>query len=121
MDKRILLVDDDPQILKLFSKILTKGGYAVSTETSGDEAIKVLGTGGPFDLMVLDLCMPTPDGFEVLKEVRTRYPGLRTLVVSGFMGGALLAAANALGATATINKADAPRNLLEQVNRVLQH
>jgi len=120
VESRILIVDDDPQTLKLFSRILTKGGYHVTIEQSGEKAISVLDTGGPFDLMVLDLCMPKPDGFEILKEVRAQYPGLRTLVISGFMGGALLTASELLGATATLNKADAPGSLLQQVNRLLQ-
>jgi len=115
-----LVVDDDPQVLKLYSRILTKGGYRVLAEQSGEKVIEILNTGGPFDLMVLDLCMPKPDGFEILKEVRSRYPGLRTLVISGFMGGALLVASELLGATATLNKTDAPELLLQQVNRLLQ-
>ena len=120
MGNRILLVDDDPQILKLFSTILTRGGYSVLTGGSGDEALRVLGTEGPFDLMLLDLCMPKPDGFEVLKEVRNRYPGLPTLVISGYLGGALLTASECLGATATVNKKDAIRTLLPMVNRLLK-
>jgi DNA-binding NarL/FixJ family response regulator len=64
--------------------------------------------------------MPAPDGFDVLKQVRATQPGLRTLVISGFMGGALLAAAELLGATATLNKADAPRLLLSLVGQLLQ-
>lgn len=113
------MVDDDPQVLKLFSAILTRGGYSVSTEGSGKEALKVLDTNEPFDLMVLDLCMPETDGFEVLKQVRHGRPGLRTLVISGYQGGALLTAAECLGATATVNKRDALRTLLPLVSRML--
>jgi CheY-like chemotaxis protein len=117
---RILVVDDDPQVLKLFTRILTRGGYEVHTAESGKQSLALLNTFERFDLMVLDLSMPAPDGFEVLKEMRAVQPGLRTLVVSGFMGGALLTAAEILGATATLNKADAPRLLLPMVNQLLQ-
>jgi CheY-like chemotaxis protein len=120
MSARILVVDDDPQILKLYSKILTKGGYAVTIEPSGKQAIKIL-EDEPFDLLVLDLCMPQPDGFEVLEKIRTRHPGLRTLVTSGFMDGALLLASEALGATASLNKKDSPDQLLQKVNLLLRN
>jgi CheY-like chemotaxis protein len=117
---RILVVDDDPQALKLLGRILTRGGYEVHTAGSGKKGLELLDTAEPFDLLVLDLSMPAPDGFEVLKEVRAARPGLRTLVISGFMGGALLTAAELMGATATLNKTDAPRLLLLMVNRLLQ-
>jgi CheY-like chemotaxis protein len=117
---RILVVDDDPQALKLLSRILARGGYEVHTAESGRRGLDLLETAEPFDLLVLDLNMPAPDGFDVLKQVRATQPGLRTLVISGFMGGALLAAAELLGATATLNKADAPRLLLSLVGQLLQ-
>ena len=115
----ILVVDDDPQILKLFSRILTRGGYEVRTENSGKRAMKALEE-NPVDLMVLDLSMPEQDGFEILKKLRASRPGLRILVTSGCLGGALLKASEFLGATAVLNKADAPRELLSTVNHLLQ-
>lgn len=115
---RILVVDDDPQVLKLFGRILTRGGYEVHAAESGTRALDLLDTAGPFDIMVLDLCMPAPDGFEILKQVRAAHHGLKTLAISGFMGGALLTASELLGATATLNKIDAPRLLLQHVDQL---
>jgi CheY-like chemotaxis protein len=120
MGFRILLVDDDPQVLKLFSVILTGGGHVVRSEITGKGAIQVLGTGEQVDLMVLDLNMPAPDGFEVLKAAREHRPGLRVLVTSGFMEGAFLKASEFLGATASLNKTDATRLLLPKVNELLR-
>jgi CheY-like chemotaxis protein len=112
-------VDDDPSTLKLFSLILAKGGYSVRTAESGGDALQALSAEGKFDLLILDLCMPKPDGFEVLKQVKELYPGLRTLVISGYLSGALLPASECLGATATLNKTSAPELLLAQVNQLL--
>jgi CheY-like chemotaxis protein len=117
---RILVVDDDPQILKLFSWILTEGGYTVVAESSGKSALQALEGAGPVDLMVLDLSMPEPDGFEILKAMRAKRPGLRILVTSGFLGGALLKASEMLGATASLDKTSAPSMLLETVNNLLR-
>src|SRR5579872_3881901 len=119
MASRILVVDDDPQILKLFGRILERGGYSVRRVSSGQEVMPVLHA-EPCDLVVLDLSMPEPDGFELLKALRAKMPGLRILVISGYLQGKLLKAAELLGATATLPKTDAPQALLETVNRLLQ-
>lgn len=116
----VLVVDDDPQVLKLFSKILTRGGYSVRTENSGVRAIEALDEAAPVDLLVLDLSMPERDGFEILRVLHKERPGLRVLVTSGAMGGVLLKASKFLGATAVLTKTDAPKMLLETVNRLLQ-
>jgi DNA-binding NtrC family response regulator len=116
----VLIVDDDANILRLFAKILSRGGYEVHTEPSSAKVFGVLDTEGPFDLLILDLCMPEPDGFEVMKEVRSRYPALKVLITSGFLEGKLLQASQYLGATETLSKTDAPMMLLSQVNHLLQ-
>jgi CheY-like chemotaxis protein len=112
MKPRVLVVDDDPQVLKLFVTILEKGGYAVLSTDSGGDVMQLLRREA-LDLVVLDLNMPPPDGFELLKQLRSSMPGLRILVTSGYLGGALLKAAELLGATATLPKADAPGNLID--------
>ena len=116
---RILVVDDDPRIVRLFTVILEGGGYPVITASSGTEALEILHA-ETVGLVVLDLSMPEPDGFEVLKYIRSSAPGLRVLVVSGFMKGALLEAAECLGADATLDKTDAPDLLLSSVNSLMK-
>lgn len=120
MEQRILVIDDDLQILKLYLRILTKGGYAVHTESTGQGGIEALENKGPFDLVVLDLSMPQPDGFEILKTLRSNRPGLRILAISGFLGGALLKTSEILGASASLNKSDVPEMLLPTVNNLLR-
>lgn len=115
---RILVVDDDPQVLSLFGRILEKGGYSVRLVSSGNRFLEALGE-EPFDLVVMDLSMPQPDGFELLKRLKTEMPGLKVLAVSGYLPGSLLRAAGLLGAAFTLAKADAPKKLLESVQRLL--
>ncbi len=117
---RILVVDDDPQVLKLFSNILTKGGHSVVSTNSGKSALDLLKTTGAVDLMLLDLGMPKPGGFEVLDVVRSKWPELKMLVISGFSRGPLLKASECLGATASLAKTDAPKLLLQTVNDLLR-
>jgi CheY-like chemotaxis protein len=114
----ILVADDDPQIRKLFTHLLTKGGYSVIAVESGRLALEVLQR-QPVDLLVLDLNMPQPDGFDLLKALRNQRPGLRILVISGYLQGALLKASEILGATASLSKMEATKSLVETVDTLL--
>jgi len=115
----ILVIDDDLAVLKFFGTILEDAGYSVQLCHSGGDAKKLLRQ-TPIDLVVLDLNMPEPDGFDLLKELRAAMPGLRIVVVSGYLDGALLTAAKWLGATAVLSKSDAPGMLVKTVNDILQ-
>ena len=114
---KILVVDDDPHVLELLAVLLESAGYAISRATSGREALKSLRR-EQFDIMVLDLEMPDLDGFDVLKTTRSEFTDLKVLVVSGYLEGALLKAAECLGAAASLNKAEASRSLVKMVRHL---
>ena len=67
--KKILLVDDEPSILKFLSIKLRISGYEVVVALNGQEALELVNSVKP-DLMLLDVIMPVIDGFEVLERVR---------------------------------------------------
>ncbi len=72
--KKILLVDDEPQIVELFSTVLREEGYRAVTAASGPEALGLYlfaRHNEPFDLMVLDITMPRIDGLQVLETIRS--------------------------------------------------
>jgi DNA-binding response OmpR family regulator len=69
MSQRILIVDDDPDILAALTTILESQGYQVITAKDGGEGLASLKSGKP-DLMILDLLMPKMDGFAVCKELQ---------------------------------------------------
>jgi CheY-like chemotaxis protein len=117
--RQILIVDDDPQVLGLFTNILSDGGYDVRAVESGKAAMQAV-LHDPIDLLVLDLSMPEPDGFEMLKVLRSTRPDLKILVISGFIQGVLLRAAQLVGATATLHKTEAPELLLQTVRDLLR-
>jgi two-component system KDP operon response regulator KdpE len=72
MPKRlILVVDDEPAIVRLVRATLQADGYAVATASRGEEALEFLDEQRP-DLIVLDLMMPGIDGFETLRRIRTQ-------------------------------------------------
>jgi signal transduction histidine kinase/CheY-like chemotaxis protein len=65
---KVLVADDDPDMLKVITFILESHGYRVSTAQNGEEALAKIGEGRP-DLLILDLLMPKMDGFEVCKRL----------------------------------------------------
>ncbi|HIC91653.1 MAG TPA: response regulator [Syntrophaceae bacterium] len=69
MGARILVVDDDPEILEAIEIILQASGYQVVTAKDGEEGLAKLKDERP-DLMILDLLMPKMDGFEVCKQLK---------------------------------------------------
>jgi DNA-binding response OmpR family regulator len=69
MPEKILVVDDDPDILDALAVILESRGYQVVTARDGIEGLATLKAESP-DLMILDLLMPKLDGFAVLKELQ---------------------------------------------------
>ncbi len=115
--QRILLVDDDHQVVKYLKKALTENGYTVGSTTSGERALELIQQRTP-DLLILDLNMPEPDGFDLLKA-GSKFPYLRILVISGYLQGALLEAAKIFGAVATLEKPVTAEALVKKVQEVL--
>ncbi len=66
MTKKILIAEDEKDILKMFSDMLKTAGYEVEEAEDGEEAIKKLAIATP-DLLLLDLQMPNKDGFGVIE------------------------------------------------------
>src|SRR2546428_8820300 len=69
MAKRILVVDDDENILSLERTILEQKGFEVTAAAGGGEALKLL-AGQVFDLVLLDVMMPEIDGFTVCRKIK---------------------------------------------------
>ena len=78
---RILLVDDDPSLLRLLSIRLRAEGYDVEAVESAHKALASVGRFAP-GLVVTDLRMDKMDGIELLKELQTRSPGLRVVIMT---------------------------------------
>ena len=76
---RVLVVDDDPEMLASVADALSRLGFEVTRASSGGELMDRLVTERPFDLIVSDVSMPWMDGLKTLRSVRTA--GLATPVI----------------------------------------
>ncbi len=118
MSWRILVADDEPSVSQIYQTALQRAGYNVAVAPSGQEAISIL-RNEPYDLLVLDLCMPEMDGFEVLRCLGRNPSRPKILMISGVMGEAVLGCAKILGADATVPKGIGLSEFLTVVGRIL--
>ncbi len=81
----ILVVDDEEFILEILKKILERDGYSVITQTSALEALKMLEK-ITVNMIISDISMPEMDGMEFLARVKSLYPHIRTLMITGHSG-----------------------------------
>ena len=84
--KRLLVVDDEPAVLKLVTRILATDNYEVMSAESGEAAAGIIADPwfAGVDLLVTDLMMPGMNGRELALVVRRKYPNARVLYVTGF-------------------------------------
>ena len=84
-DEKVLVVDDEPALLKVAASFLEELGYQTLTATSSDEALSLLQDSSRVDLLFTDVVMPGGlDGMGLGKKVKQDYPGIKVLLTSGF-------------------------------------
>jgi DNA-binding response OmpR family regulator len=81
--KRILSIDDDPQILKAFESAIQQKGYEILTSTDPNEVGKLLSE-NDIDLVMLDVRMPQKSGFDVFRELKKKNKKLKVLFVTAY-------------------------------------
>ena len=121
MAKRILVVDDDENILSLERTILEQKGFVITTAAGGAEALKILGE-EDFDLVLLDVMMPEIDGFTVCRRIKEepRTKEIPVIFLTAKGGGEALAEGFESGAIMYINKPFTANKLLTIVNTMLE-
>jgi two-component system response regulator GlrR len=117
---RILLVDDEPGLLRIFHTALKIYGYEVAGCTSAAEALERLGQ-ETFDLVLSDVNMPKCGGLELLQMIRKLHPMLPVIVMTGRPSPEVERKALEHGAQGFLVKPIMPANLRAAIEAALKH
>ncbi|NOR70058.1 MAG: response regulator [Methylomarinum sp.] len=80
---RILLVDDEPNVLSSLRRVFRRENYQIEVAMNGEEALQILAQ-NKFQLMISDFKMPRMDGAQLLKQVKSRYPKIIRIMLTGY-------------------------------------
>ncbi len=114
----ILVVDDEQLLRKLTLSILTSAGYQVTTCSSGTEAI-ALYREQPYDLVIMDMIMPGPNGIETFRALIDLDPQAKVVIISGFSEQKVTEDLYELGLAGFLEKPVPRAMLLSEVERIL--
>ena len=120
--KRILLVEDDPFLIDIYTTKLKEAGFKIEVATDGEEGLRKL-TEKKFDLLVLDIVLPQIDGWEILKKVKADQKLKETpvLILSNLGQKGEVEKGMKLGATKYLIKAHyTPSEVIEEIKEVLK-
>nr|MBF0221913.1 response regulator [Desulfobulbaceae bacterium] len=118
----ILVIDDDPWIVKIFRQILETEGHTVDTAGDGQEGIEIF-RNHQADLIITDMVMPVKDGLRTIIELEKEFQNVKVIAISG--GGIIepdryLSLAESIGTKKTLTKPIKKEDLLRAVNDVLE-
>ena len=117
--RRVLLVDDDPEIIESMRTVLESKGYEILVARDGNQGLLMAERENP-DLVVLDMMMPKRSGFLVLERLRRSHPvPVRVIMITANEGSRHKAYAEMLGVDDYIRKPFAMDRLLDSVQRLL--
>ena len=100
---RILVVDDEPEIVTILTKYFSEAGYEVDAAAHGGDALIAVAQYRP-DVVVLDVMMEGLNGVQVLERIRALDPAIRVIIISGSADATLRPRAMAMGAFAYVAK-----------------
>jgi DNA-binding response OmpR family regulator len=116
--KKILVVDDEMDFLKVIKLRLEVNGYDVITAFDGEEALKKVKTEKP-DALLLDILMPKIDGLGILKKVREENKSLPIFIMTAFSNEERYSLANKFNASGFILKTSDLQKEVDNINSIL--
>jgi DNA-binding NtrC family response regulator len=94
---RILVCDDDTDIVLVISEFLAREGFTVYTAHKGEQALEKI-VEAPVDLAILDIAMPEMNGIELLREIKKIKPGVHVIMITAYRDAEKVVDAFRLGA-----------------------
>ncbi|MBX3647548.1 MAG: two-component system response regulator [Betaproteobacteria bacterium HGW-Betaproteobacteria-14] len=121
MTKRILIVDDEPNIVVSLEFLMKREGFEVVVAGDGEAALQAMEQLKP-DLVLLDIMLPKMNGFEVCQTIRSRpeWQSVKIVMLTAKGRDTEVAKGTALGADAYMTKPFSTKDLIEQVRQLLE-
>ncbi len=117
--KNILLIEDDPVIIRMYSTKLNNSGYSVKEALNGEDALLALKSFHP-DIILLDLMLPKLDGFGFLEQAKSTIGNIPVLILTNLSQETDKARAKSLGAVDFLIKADiTPQDVVSAIQKHL--
>ena len=119
--KKILIIDDDADILKVTQRLLHRGGFEVDIAQDGEEGLSLFNQ-KKFDCVITDMIMPKKEGVEVIVEIKKKDPKVKIIALTG--GGHIssdfyIKAAKQFHVDLALSKPFDPKELLAKVKEIL--
>jgi DNA-binding response OmpR family regulator len=120
MGKRILIVDDEPNIVISLEFLMKREGYEVAVARDGEAALQAL-SDEPADLVVLDVMLPKLNGFDLCQRIRAepRWQAIKIVMLTAKGRDTEVAKGVRLGADVYVTKPFSTRDLVAQVKRLV--
>ncbi len=120
MAKKVLIADDEPNIVTSLEFLMTRSGYDVKVARTGEEALALVASFAP-DLVLLDVMMPQRSGYEVCQKMRERpeWRHIKIVMLSAKGREAEVSKGLSLGADAYVTKPFSNRELIARVGELL--
>jgi DNA-binding response OmpR family regulator len=120
MGKKILIADDEPNIVVSLEFLMRQRGYVVKVVASGEEAFRAVGEFHP-DLILLDVMMPRMSGYDLCQKVRENpaWQGIKIIMLSAKGRDVEVTKGMAVGADAYVTKPFSTRDLIAKVGEML--
>jgi len=120
MTKKILVADDEPNIVTALEFLLQRNGFEVQVARNGEEALNLIAISRP-DLVLLDVMMPLKSGYEVCKRIRERpeWSHVKVVMLSAKGRDAEVARGLETGADLYITKPFSTRELVAKIKQLL--
>ena len=118
-DERVLIVDDEPWISDVIADQLSLEGFVPTTTNDSSQVMDIL-SNGAFDMVILDIYMPSPDGLALLKDIQEKDPHLPVLMLTAFTDAETATQAMKDGASDYIVKPHHRPQLVMRVERALE-
>jgi DNA-binding response OmpR family regulator len=120
MQKKILIADDEPNIVISLEFLMKREGFQVVVATDGEAALRAVDAHAP-DLILLDIMLPKKDGFEVCQQIRANpaWQALKIVMLTAKGRDTEVTKGMALGADAYMTKPFSTRDLVAQVKKLL--